>query len=95
MYAFEVPANTKMIVDLSSAVDLSLYGYLIDTKRYDTPPYVENVSKFGCQASHKPNTGNERILLVAGSTPMHVILGVAGPNETENGAFSIKITSKK
>lgn len=95
LYAFEVPANTKMIVDLSSAVDLSLYGYLIDNSRYDTPPYVENVSKFGCKSSHKEGTGNERILLVAGSTTMHVILGVAGPNESENGEYSIKITSKK
>ena len=94
-YTFQVPAGTKVLVDLYGKVDMSLYGYLIDAKRYDIPPHLENVSKFGCKSSHAPNKGQERILLAAGTVPMNVIIAVVGANESENGDFTLKITTKK
>jgi len=94
-YSFEVPAGTKMVVSMTGNDDFSLYGYMIDAKRYDTPPYVENVSKFGCSSSHKSEGGKEQIILAAGSVPMNVVLAVAGVNERANGGFTLKVTTKK
>jgi hypothetical protein len=94
LYAFKVPANTKVLVELHTKGDESLYGYLIDAKRYDVPPYLENVGKTGCSSSFKEEGEMDRVMLKAGDTEMNVVIGVAGVNEANNGAFALKITAK-
>lgn len=95
LYAFEVPANTKVLVELTTNNDMSLYGYMIDAKRYDVPPYLENVSKSGCTSSAKPMGELERIMMKAGSTKMHVVVAVTGLDENSTGEFTLKVTTRQ
>lgn len=94
LYAFKVPANTKVLVELHTKGNESLYGYLIDAKRYDVPPYLENVGKSGCSSSFKEEGELDRVMLKAGDTEMNVVIGVAGVDEANAGAFTLKITAK-
>jgi hypothetical protein len=94
-YTFEVPANTKVLVELSDQdSDMSLYAYMMSKDRYDVPPYLENVGKTGCANSHNPKDQTNRVMLKAGSSTMNVVVGVAGANEAAGGDFNIKITTK-
>lgn len=95
LYAFEVPANTKVLVELNTKGDQSLYAYMIDSKRYDVPPYLENVSNSGCASSFKEMGEIDRVMLKSGDTPMNVVVGVVGIDEANEGAFTIKITTKQ
>ncbi|CAA6805127.1 MAG: Unknown protein [uncultured Aureispira sp.] len=94
LIAFEVPANTKVLVEMTTNSDMSLYGYMIDAKRYDVPPYVENVSKSGCSASVNPKGALERIMMKAGSTKTHVVVAVTGLDENSTGEFTLKVTAR-
>ncbi|WMX15053.1 MULTISPECIES: hypothetical protein [unclassified Aureispira] len=95
LYAFEVPANTKVLVEVSTNNDMSLYGYMIDAQRFDVPPYLENVSKSGCQSSAKPSGELDRIMMKAGSVKTHVIVAVTGLDENSTGAYTLKITTRQ
>jgi hypothetical protein len=95
LYAFEVPANTKVLVEVTTNNDMSLYGYMIDAKRYDIPPYLENVSKSGCTSSAKPMGELERIMMKAGSTKTHVVVAVTGLDENNTGEFTLKVTARQ
>jgi hypothetical protein len=95
LYAFKVPANAKVLVEMTTASDMSLYGYMITQDRFDVPPYLENVSKSGCSASAQPMGSKERIMLKAGSTPMHVVVAVTGVEENESGAFNLTVTTRQ
>jgi hypothetical protein len=95
LIAFEVPANTKVLVEMTTNNDMSLYGYMIDAKRYDVPPYLENVSKSGCSSSAKPKGEAERIMMKAGSTKTHVIVAVTGLDENSTGEFTLKVTARQ
>lgn len=95
LYAFKVPANTKVLVEMTTGNDMSLYGYMITTDRYDVPPYLENVSKEGCSASAKPMGELERIMMKTRSTPMYVVVGVTGVQENETGTFKLKVTTRQ
>lgn len=95
LYAFEVPANTKVLVELTTKSNMSLYGYMIDKSRYDIPPYLENVSKAGCSSSANPMGELDRIMLKAGSSPTHVVIGVTGIEEADQGAFNLKIVTRE
>lgn len=94
-YAFKVPANAKVLVEMNTASDMSLYGYMITTDRFDIPPYLENVSKSGCSASAQPMGSLERIMLKAGSSPMHVVVAVTGVESNESGSFNLKVTTRQ
>lgn len=94
LYAFEVPADTKVLVELNTKGNQSLYGYMIDAGRYDVPPYLENVSSSGCMASFKEMGELDRVMLKAGGTAMNVVIGVVGVDEANEGAFTLKITAK-
>lgn len=94
-YAFEVPANAKVLVEMTTASDMSLYGYMVTTDRFDIPPYLENVSKSGCTASAQDMGSLERIMLKAGSSPMHVIVAVTGVESNDAGEFNLKITTRQ
>ena len=94
-YAFKVPANAKVLVEMNTASDMSLYGYMITTDRFDIPPYLENVSKSGCTASAQPMGSLERIMLKAGSSPMHVVVAVTGVESNESGEFNLKVTTRQ
>lgn len=94
-YAFKVPANAKVLVEMNTASDMSLYGYMITTDRFDIPPYLENVSKSGCTASAQPMGSLERIMLKAGSSPMHVVVAVTGVESNELGEFNLKVTTRQ
>jgi hypothetical protein len=93
-YAFEVPANTKVLVEMNTPSDMSLYGYMITTDRYDIPPYLENVSKAGCSASAQPMGNKERIMMKAGATKMYVVVAVVGTQSNNSGAYDLKITTR-
>ncbi|MCH2022344.1 MAG: hypothetical protein MK207_07645 [Saprospiraceae bacterium] len=95
LHAFEVPAETKVLVELITRGDMSIYGYMIDSKSYIVPPYVEHVSKSGCASSCKPYGELDRIMIKSGNIPMNVIVGVAGIDEANKGAFNLKITTRK
>lgn len=95
LYAFEVPANTKVLVELNTRSDMSLYGYMLSSDRYDIPPYLENVSKSGCSASMNAMGQLDRIMLKAGATATNVIIGVTGIDEAEAGAFTLKVTTRE
>ncbi|MGH1339196.1 MAG: hypothetical protein ACRBFS_23970 [Aureispira sp.] len=94
-YAFKVPANAKVLVEMNTGSDMSLYGYMITTDRFDIPPYLENVSKSGCTASAQPMGSLERIMLKAGSSPMHVVVAVTGVESNESGEFNLKVTTRQ
>lgn len=95
LHAFKVPANTKVLVELTTNNDMSLYAYMIDAKRFDVPPYLENVSKSGCSSSVKPKGELERVMLKAGSVPTHVVVGVTGIEENSTGTYNLKITTRQ
>jgi hypothetical protein len=95
LFAFEVPANTKVLIETTTNNDMSLYGYMIDAKRYDIPPYLENVSKSGCSSSAKAKGELERIMMKAGSTKTHVIVAVTGLDENSTGEFTLKVTARQ
>jgi len=95
LYAFEVPANTKVLVEMTTNNDMSLYGYMIDAKRYDVPPYLENVSKSGCTSSAKAMGELERVMMKAGSTKTHVVVAVTGLDENNTGEFTLKVTARQ
>ncbi|BDS14400.1 hypothetical protein [Aureispira anguillae] len=95
LYAFKVPANTKVLVELTTNNNMSLYGYMIDAKRFDVPPYLENVSKAGCSSSAKPQGELERIMLKAGTTATHVVVAVTGIEENSTGDFTLKVTTRQ
>lgn len=95
LIAFEVPANTKVLIEMTTNNDMSLYGYMIDAKRYDIPPYLENVSKSGCSSSAKPKGETERIMMKAGSTKTHVVVAVTGLDENNTGEFTLKVTARQ
>ena len=94
LYAFKVPANTKVLVELITRGNMSLYGYMISADLYDVPPEVEIVSKSGCFSSMNPTGELDRIMMKAGTVPTHVIVGVSGIEEANSGAFNLKITTK-
>lgn len=93
-YAFKVPANTKVLAELVTKGNMSLYGYMISSSRYDIPPYLENVSKAGCASSFKEMGELDRVMLKAGDEETHVIIAVTGVEEAKEGAFTLKITAK-
>ncbi len=95
LYAFEVPANTKVLVEMTTSSDMSLYGYMITNDRFDVPPYLENVSKSGCAASAQPIGNLERIMMKAGSSPMHVVVAVTGVESNNSGEFNLKIVTRQ
>jgi hypothetical protein len=95
LYAFEVPADTKVLVELITRGDMSIYGYMIDSKSYNVPPYLEHVSKSGCASSFKPFGELDRIMIKSGTIPMNVVVGVTGVDEANKGAFNLKITTRK
>ncbi len=94
LYAVKVPANTKVLVELNTRSDMSLYGYMIDASRFDIPPYVEVVSKSGCFSSMKPMGELDRVMMKSGSVSTHVIIGVTGIEEANKGSFNLKITTR-
>ena len=94
LYAIKVPANTKVLVELNTRGNMSLYAYMISADRYDVPPYVEVVSKSGCSSSMKPMGELDRVMMKAGTVSTHVIVGVSGIEEANSGAFNLKITTK-
>lgn len=93
-YAFKVPANTKVLVELTTKGNMSLYGYMISSSRYDIPPYLENVSKAGCSSSFNGAGELDRIMLKAGDEETHIIVAVTGIQEAQEGAFNLKIIAK-
>lgn len=95
LYAFKVPANTKVLIEMNAGKDMSLYGYMITTDRFDVPPYLENVSKEGCSSSVKPIGEPERIAMMTRATPMHIVVAVTGVQEDETGNFKLKITTRQ
>ena len=95
LYAFKVPANTKVLIEMTTSNDMSLYGYMITTDRHDVPPYLENVSKEGCSASAKPMGQPDRIMMMTRATPMHIVVGVTGIQENETGTFNLKVTTRQ
>lgn len=95
LYAFEVPAGTKVLVELTSRSDMSLYGYMISSTRFDVPPYLENVSKAGCSASTNGQGELDRIMMKAGSETTHVIIAVTGVEEASAGEFTVKVTTRQ
>ena len=94
LYALEVPANTKILVELNTVSDMSLYGYMIDASKFDIPPHVEVVSKMGCTSSMQPMGQPDRIMMKAGTVATHVIFAVCGIEEANKGAFTLKITTR-
>lgn len=94
-YAFKVPANTKILVEMTTANNMSLYGYMITADRFDVPPYLENVSKEGCSSSAKPVGEPERIMMMTRNTPMHVVVAVTGIQENETGTFNLKVVTRQ
>lgn len=95
LYAFKVPANTKILVEMTTVNNMSLYGYMITTDRFDVPPYLENVSKEGCSSSAKPMGEPERIMMMTRNTPMHVVVAVTGVQENETGPFNLKVVTRQ
>ncbi len=95
LYAFKIPANTKVLVEMTTSNDMSLYGYMITTDRFDVPPYLENVSKEGCSSSAKPMGEAERIMMMTRGSAMHVVVAVTGIQENETGAFNLKIVTRQ
>lgn len=94
LYAVKVPANTKVLVELNTRSDMSLYGYMIDASKYDIPPYVEVVSKMGCTSSMLPVGQADRIMMKAGTVDTHVIFAACGIEEANKGAYTLKITTR-
>ena len=94
LYAVKVPANTKVLVEMNTRGDMSLYGYMIDASKYDIPPYVEVVSKMGCTSSMQAMGQPDRIMMKAGSVDTHVIFAVCGIEEANKGAYTLKITTR-
>ena len=84
-----------MLVEVITRGDMSIYGYMIDSKKYDVPPYLEHVSKSGCASSFKPFGELDRIMIKSGSIPMNVVVGVTGIDEANTGAFDLRITTRK
>lgn len=95
LYGFTVPANTKILVEINASEHTSLYGYMLDSKTYTIPPYLEKVSKSGCSSSHNGSGEVDRIMMKSGSTPMNVVIGVTGVNEAAGGAFTLKVVTRQ
>jgi len=94
-YTFEVPAGTKVLVQLNTRGDASLYGYMIPTNKYDLPPNLFKVSDTGCGASFKGEGELDQVMLKAGKDAMNVVIGVAGIEEADVGAYNLKITTRE
>ena len=95
LYTFKVPAHTKVLVELNTRGDMSIYGYMIPANRYDVPPTLQNISNSGCSASHNPMGELDRVMLKAGDETMNVVIGVTGIEESDTGAFNLKVTTRK
>lgn len=93
-YAFKVPAGTKVLAELNTRGNMSLYAYTMSSSRYDIPPYLENVGKAGCTSSFKEVGELDRVMLKAGDEETHVIVVVTGVEESKEGPFTLKITAK-
>lgn len=93
-YAFKVPANTKILVELTASSNMSLYGYMLDANKYDVPPYLERVVNSGCMASHKSKGEVDRVMMKS-TDEVNVVIGVAGVNEAANGSFKLKVVTRK
>lgn len=94
-YAFQVPANTKILVELTAGSNMSLYGYMLDANTHTIPPYLERVAKGGCASSHNGQGQVDRVMMKAGPSPTNVVIGVSGVNEAASGDFSIKVLTRQ
>ena len=94
LYSFKVPANTKVLVELNTRGNMSLYGYMIPADSYDIPPQLKAVDKSGCSSSFKEMGQLDRVMLKAGSGAVNVVVGVAGIEGADKGAFNLKITTR-
>ncbi len=81
----------------AAGVDVSLYGYLMGTGSWFTPPYVPTVGV--CEASPTKggaNPGVEEVITFANPTgnAYHVFFSVAGAAGAKSGGFSVAVEAK-
>ena len=93
-----VPGDKTVTITATPApgVDVSLYALQTGADAFFVPPYVPSV--LSCEASNAtgaPNPGAaETVTLWAGppgSSPTNVLIGVAGPDGTVSGGFSLEV----
>lgn len=78
----------------AAGVDISLYGYIMGTGAWFTPPYVPSV--VACEASPVKgwaNPGEEEVITFANPTvnAYHVFFAVAGAAGAATGAYQVEI----
>ena len=93
LFSLEMPANSTLKIKAASNKNISMYAYQIGiSDRKNIPPNVRNVLQ--CAASaHKINSRKkpEFIQLSTNAKPCKVIIGIAGANKIDMGAFELDL----
>lgn len=95
LYAIEplVPVNSVLVVELvpEEGLDLNLYAVAQPVGTYYVPPHVP--SAIDCQnGDDEPAGGTEAVEIHTITEPYNLLIGVTGPEGTETGAFTLRLT---
>ncbi|MCB0584827.1 MAG: hypothetical protein KDD06_05810 [Phaeodactylibacter sp.] len=100
LYATDLPPHSEMEISLrpeDGAANLSLYAYSLGAGKLRFVPDLP--SCISCEASFQPDmgqaTGPERqVSLRSGTNPLQVVIGVAGADGLNSGAYLLTISLK-
>lgn len=99
LYTLELPAKSVLKIELvpkDKLSDLSLYAFSVGPSNQALPPAVTSVvsceASYGSKSISKPyNPGQkESVELNATTNPYRVVVGVAGAQKLNKGAFTLK-----
>lgn len=101
LFTTELPPESVLDIEAipsKSDVDISLYAYTMGTTSNYLPPNVPRA--VSCESSQGTNKrserynpgGAEKVSLNAIRNPYKVVIGVAGAQKLEKGAFTLKLT---
>jgi len=97
VYAIKMPSHAKIVISVSSKIDVSLYGYLMDKNSFVSPPSFPNQDELACKSSFdKRNDFDEPETLEFETYDIekNLIIGVCGTKEVTVGDVSIRFHMK-